>query len=196
MVIDMNATNRPVVEMPPKPPIVTRTEWHARDPINKGQRHTPKMIVVHHSWEPTAAQVAGCGAEVIRSIQQYHMSKGWADIGYHFLIMPDGKIFEGRPVGNLGAHSGGTPPQGVTKCFGNTGTIGICCIGNYDTEEPAKPMLEAFIGLMSWLQAEFQINPRNVFGHCEAWSRPPKTCPGKHLFIHLFGRDRWAKLKF
>lgn len=49
-------------------------------------------------------------------IQQLHMqNKGYADIGYHFLIDESGRVSEGRYIRARGAHTGGY----------NTGTVGV-----------------------------------------------------------------------
>jgi hypothetical protein len=57
----------------------------------------------------------------VRGIQGFHQNgRGWIDIGYHFLIGPEGIIYQGRPENVRGAHA--TP---------NTNKVGICLIGDY-----------------------------------------------------------------
>jgi len=48
--------------------------------------------------------------------------KGWLDIGYHYVIRRNGRIEEGRPLEEIGAHVGGH----------NVGTAGICLVGGVD----------------------------------------------------------------
>ena len=44
----------------------------------------------------------------VRSIQNFHIDdRGWADIGYHFLVGENGKVYEGRGWDRQGAHSPG-----------------------------------------------------------------------------------------
>jgi hypothetical protein len=90
-----------------------------------------------------------------------------------------------------GAHCGGVVPAGVKRIFGNFETGGICLIGNYDAETPQREGLHTLAVLIADLCEKWQINTAAIFGHCEAWSRPPKTCPGKNLYQALFGADRW-----
>jgi len=189
---------RPLVEEPQKPYIIGRDRWGAADPQTPGTRHQPLAIVVHHSWLPTAEDANKREpAEVVCGIQRYHMeAEGWADIGYHFVITPDGSIFEGRPVAVMGAHCGKKPPKGIAKNFDNRGTIGICCIGNYDIEEPGEPLLWSLDTLIRWLRAAHGIGIAQVFGHCQAWTVAPKTCPGHKLFVALFGADAWRAIRF
>lgn len=172
---------------------IPRSIWLLNDSKPPYQRHRPCRIVVHHSYAPTSAQFAG--DKTIKAIWNYHVKdKGWADIGYHFLISPDGTtIYDGRPVDAIGAHTGGNPPKCVDRIFGNTGSVGVCLIGNYDAEKPTTAALNTLAMLIVDLCEKWQIDSRQIYGHCEAWSTPPKTCPGKNLFIDLFGVNRWGK---
>jgi hypothetical protein len=180
--------------LPPERPIfrvIPSTEWRgAKSPVSL-ITHKPQRIVVHHSYLPDAASYKG--SETIKAIYNNHVTtRGFQDIAYHYLIAPDGSaIYEGRPADKIGAHCGGNPPAGVGRVFGNTGSIGICVIGNYDEEKPSREALHVLAVLIADLCEKWQINTAAIFGHCEAWSSPPKTCPGKHLYQALFGVDRW-----
>lgn len=46
----------------------------------------------------------------VESIRRYHKSLGWHDIGYHYVIYPDGSVHSGRPVEEVGAHCPGHTP--------------------------------------------------------------------------------------
>lgn len=172
---------------------VGREDWGAMPPRSRPTPHTPTRIVLHHSWAPTAAQYHG--EATIRAIQRYHMdTQRWADIGYHFLIAPDGdKVFAGRAAYTIGAHCGGSPPKGAVRIFGNTGSLGVCLIGNYDVETPAPGMLRALAELLAWLRGAHNIGPDRIFGHFEAWSVPPKTCPGRFVAEAMGWLDRFRR---
>jgi hypothetical protein len=177
-------TNKPIVE-------VRRSEWGALEvPGAAYKPDTYRRIVIHHTWRPTAAQWRG--AVTMRGIQRYHMqTEGWADIGPHLFIAPDGQVFEGRPLGTVGAHCGspkGTP--GVV--FGNTGSIGIEVVGDYDTEIPTPALVLKVQHVIEWLRARFNLTDQ-VRGHFECRARPPKTCPGRHLADALGMGDRWRQ---
>ncbi len=176
--------------------IITRSLWGARPPKVPGTPHTPVRICLHHSYSPTAAQFRG--APTIRGIQNFHMddpTTGWADIGYHFLVSPDGtQIFEGRPATQIGAHAGPPPKGSKAKIvFSNAGTIGICLIGNYDVETPVPNAVFAVQSLIDELRFKFKIKPDQVFGHFESWTIPPKTCPGRHMAEAFGMADRFAR---
>ena len=52
-------------------------------------------IVLHHTGaeEKDAAQV-----------RRYHLSLGWRDVGYNYILERDGRVVEGRPPDIPGAH--------------------------------------------------------------------------------------------
>lgn len=63
------------------------------------------------------------------SIRNYHVkTKKWRDIGYHYVIELDGKVVDGRPLGQIGAHVKGH----------NTGSVGICYVGGLDKNGKPK----------------------------------------------------------
>ncbi len=74
-------------------------------------------LVIHHSASPLNVT-----AETIR---EWHMAKGWADIGYHVVIERHGNIVSGRSLDIPGAHVKGH----------NYGTLGICLVGNNTLRE-------------------------------------------------------------
>ena len=60
----------------------------------------------------------------VAEIRRWHVrDRGWSDIGYHFLIDRDGTVAKGRPLERTGSHTQGH----------NTGTIGICLLGGWDS---------------------------------------------------------------
>lgn len=58
-------------------------------------------------------------------IRQWHLDKGWRDIGYHFVIRRTGEIESGRPLEQIGAHVRGY----------NSDSIGIVMVGGVETPQ-------------------------------------------------------------
>ena len=58
----------------------------------------------------------------------------WSDIGYSFVIGGDGRIYEGRGWGRVGAHTKGQ----------NSVSYGIGFIGNFMTSNPSAAMITAY----------------------------------------------------
>lgn len=76
-----------------------------------------KRIIIHCSATPEGKDFT------VADITRWHKERGYATIGYHYVIYRDGTIHEGRDINLTGAH---------TEDY-NTGSIGICYIGGCDT---------------------------------------------------------------
>src|SRR5262245_4307545 len=91
------------------PAVLPRPAWGARG-IHRANldRMTPiYRITVHHTATRLASNYSRAAADEIRKFQLQHQDeKGWADIGYHFIIDPAGRIWEGRSLQYQGAHAG------------------------------------------------------------------------------------------
>lgn len=70
-------------------------------------------IIVHCSATPEGRHTT------VEEIKQWHLQRGWKDIGYHYVIYLDGTIHKGRPEEVVGAHCSGY----------NKNSIGVCYIG-------------------------------------------------------------------
>lgn len=140
-------------------------------------------IVIHH----TASTKNLDNPELaVKNIYEFHTKyKKWGDIGYHYLIAPDGTIFEGRKGGRsvIGGHA-----QPVNKT-----TIGIAVIGNYQEDEPSEAVLASIIKLSRALSVEYGIEPdkkfiykrkayESIMGHSD---NDHTLCPGKYLYDKL-----------
>lgn len=84
-------------------------------------RHINK-IILHCSATPEGRHVT------TETIKQWHLERGFSDIGYHFVVYIDGTIVPGRPVERSGAHVKGM----------NANSIGVCYVGGVDHNLKAK----------------------------------------------------------
>src|SRR5215216_3890704 len=79
-----------------RPEIVAGKEWGSKPlAIDASRKHVPKFITIHH-----AGVLWKAGDDPVKKLQGLQVygqkEKGWPDVPYHFLIAPDGRIFEGR----------------------------------------------------------------------------------------------------
>ena len=77
-----------------------------------------KEIIIHCSATREEQQVS------VDTIRDWHLAKGWNDIGYHFYVELDGTIKKGRDIDKIGAHCKGH----------NRNSIGICYCGGVETD--------------------------------------------------------------
>jgi len=152
----------------------SRAEWRARSTRCSAQLGTAYRMAIHHTETPTNDSISPEAR--LRQIQSYHMDvRGWCDIGYHYLISRDGRVWEGRPGQLLGAHAG---------AGNNTGNIGIALIGSYDNTPITEAQLESVSGLVRALASDhgITIDRTAIKGHREYKST---SCPGDALFAQL-----------
>lgn len=111
------------------------------------------LIILHHTCSKNAD---------VYSINQDHKKRGWAGIGYHFVIGKDGKVFRGRPTEFIGAHCAGN----------NTSSIGIALCGDFRKEQPTDEQIKSLKELVKQLRAEYPI--RRVLNHNDLYAT---ACP-------------------
>lgn len=152
---------------------VSRESWGARAP--KGvTRHEPNTITVHHfasgplrNWR---------GAETMVAVQRDHMdNQGWQDIGYHWVIAPDGGIWQGRPEAFVGSHVANK----------NTGNIGVSLYGTLNTsgEDPTAAQITSLKSLLSDIARRHNISVSRILTHGE--QQDNKDCPGSRVIARL-----------
>ena len=172
----------PVVVKPkPKPPItapaiLTRSKWRAASPRRMTPLGKARRITVHHSAVTGRQSSQSKSAREILSMQQGHMGgeKKWADIGYHYIVDPSGRVWTGRAIKWQGAHAG-NPSL-------NRGNIGVCLIGKFTKgkggQHPPKLQLKSLESLLTWLCHHHGISVSSIRTHRELH---PTECPGEHL---------------
>lgn len=62
------------------------------------------------------------------TIRQWHLDKGWSDIGYHYVITRSGEVQAGREESLIGAHARGV----------NANSVGICLVGGVDANSKTR----------------------------------------------------------
>lgn len=121
-----------------------------------------KEIIVHCSATPEGKDFT------VAQIKQWHLQRGFSDIGYHYIIYRDGSVHVGRNEAISGAH-----------CTGhNSISIGVCYIGGCatdgktpkDTRTPAQKT--ALLKLLKELKVKY---PKAIIHSHKDFT--PKACP-------------------
>jgi hypothetical protein len=142
-------------------------------------------ITVHHTgmktdYKSTSYKVA---VEDIESIRDFHTTdkdRKWADIAYHYIIDPAGRVWQGRPLVYQGAH---------TK-LNNEHNLGIVVMGDFENQFPAAVQLTTLAAFMGFVRKLYNVPVAHVYTHGELKST---ECPGKHLQGYMDrARTRWA----
>ncbi|MFA7169649.1 MAG: N-acetylmuramoyl-L-alanine amidase [Candidatus Paceibacterota bacterium] len=194
---------------PNVPEIIPRTTWGADEtqmtwPIEYAK---VEKIIVHHTASTTlVADTDGSGQykSMVNNIYKYHTSSkswtdqngtnytGFGDIGYNYLIDPNGNIYEGRKGGNgvIGGHASGF----------NSGSVGISIIGNYQdgTAGQTNTSLDtkvatALAKLIGWIAANNGMNldtssnfyGKTIDGMVGHKDVAATLCPGNIIYSEL-----------
>lgn len=165
-----------IVQKQRSPLLVTiqpRNSWNAL-PAKDYRKHVPLRITIHH--EGTRLELQHDAAKKVNAIQRWGMSteKNWADIPYHFLIAPDGTIYEGREPLTVGETSTEYDPAGHLL---------ICCLGNLEVQPLPPQQLQSLIRLTAYASRKYNIHPDSVASHRD-YSKQT-TCPGKNLYPYI-----------
>jgi N-acetyl-anhydromuramyl-L-alanine amidase AmpD len=134
-------------------------------PTNPGKNydhrsiHQIDLVVVHHSATSSGDPW---------SYAKYHVEKNdWPGIGYHYVIQPDGTIYQTNDLDTVSYHTSGE----------NANSIGICLTGNFDVQKPSFKQLESLIWLIrdlnQYLGRRLQIQGHNQYS--------AKSCPGNNI---------------
>lgn len=149
--------------------LICRDGWRARPPVKEYVRHRISKLTVHHSGVRfTNSRKAPARMTIMQGFHQ-GPAKGFADVAYHFVIDPDGNIYEGRP----------TWAAGETKTDYDPRThLLVCVLGNYEEQPFEQVQLAALVDLLAWAAGEFDVAPATIEGHRD---HAHTDCPGKSI---------------
>lgn len=173
----------------PKPPIVPRTEWECPDGAITTHGSliytTVTHLIVHHTAMGVETPSSDWPA-LVRGIWEFHvLERGWVDIGYNYLIDPNGVIYEGRAGGDnvIGAHFSGV----------NAGTMAVALLGDFTNEAPTAKALNSLEEVLAWKCDQRDLDPEGrslhdasqfilntISGHRDGPN--PTECPGEALY--------------
>ncbi len=137
-------------------------------------KHPVHEICIHTAAVPTGWAAKRTVEEARDEIRQWHLYRGWRDIGYHYVIGPRGGLAHGRPVEQVGAGVRGHNRGVIHVCMPNkVAHRGIKTFREYFTDEQRNTL----IALIQTLQLATDV--RKISGHNEYTNA--KECPGFYV---------------
>lgn len=121
------------------------------------KRASTQFIILHH---------AGVTQATPESIHTYHKSLGWCGIGYNLYVSKDGKVYHGRPIDTVGAHTVGY----------NATSVGICFEGNFEIEQMSPVQIEAGKRAIDYAKSYYPNTTIKLHKECDA-----TACPGRYF---------------
>ena len=119
--------------------------------------------------------------ELLRSWENYHLSKGWRGLAYGWAVGQTGTIYRARAFNTYGAHTGDLDGDGISN---NKEIIPIVFLGS-GLHHKLSPSAQNSI---DWLR-RYVIEPkapkaRFLYGHQEL-KGTATTCPGPNLMAYV-----------
>ncbi|WP_269929967.1 N-acetylmuramoyl-L-alanine amidase [Aminobacter sp. HY435] len=131
-------------------------------------REATTKVVLHDSQTPPSQT----------NLKHFLAVKGRAQgllaVGYHYLILRDGRLLECRPHNAWGAHMRHRNADSIAVCLGGGVDEAGEPEGNFTPEQG-----ETLRGLMAYL-ADF-YGPLPLVGHSEAYPRHSRQCPAINM---------------
>ncbi|HEY8877769.1 MAG TPA: peptidoglycan recognition family protein [Roseateles sp.] len=164
---------------PQAPRIISVDAWGGSPPTASEEPQHISRITLHHQGE---IWKDGTDPEAyLRRLQQWsRLTKHWADIPYHYVIDPDGRIYAARPLSQAGDTNTEYDPRGHAL---------LMLVGNFEEQQPTAAQLDAAVELTAWLAREHHLGLDAIASHKD-YSKQT-VCPGKNLYAYL--ESGWFK---
>jgi hypothetical protein len=142
--------------------MISQDVWRDGLPLSEAGRSVTvvKHCVIHHS---AGSNTDTNYTNTMRNIYLLHtQSNGWDDIGYNVAIAPNGVIYAGRDSKNSGDEDN---ILGAHFCAKNSGTMGICLLGNYEIRTPSEAMQVSLQDVLAWKLNKEKLSPYQSYPH-------------------------------
>jgi hypothetical protein len=176
-----------------QPSYTNRSNWGC--PTGSSSSWTPvnttvTHLIIHHSAGSNSS--SNWAATVLSIWNQHTNTNGWGDIGYNWLIDPNGVVYEGR------ATSGSSDPIGAHMCSNNSNKMGVCLLGDLTSQQPTSAARQSLLKILAWKSCQKNIDPlgsgstssysgfmNNISGHRDGCSPAYTECPGNSFYPTL-----------
>lgn len=152
------------------PQVVSVQDWGGSTAASSTAPQRITHVTLHHQGE-----IWKDGADVptyLRRLQQWsRQTKRWADIPYHYVIAPEGRIYAARPLSQAGDTNTEYDPRGHAL---------VMLLGNFEEQQPTTAQLESAVALSAWLAREHHLGVDAIASHKDFSHQT--VCPGKNFY--------------
>jgi hypothetical protein len=129
-----------------------------------------RLITFHHSGDPKpfAATDYVATAQHLEYVREYHRSRNFQDIGYHFAIDRAGRVWQLRSLAYQGQH----------VRYNNEHNIGIVVLGNFDLQGMTQAQKDRIKIFGAVVRKQYGLPISRVYTHQEIVST---VCPGHDM---------------
>jgi hypothetical protein len=152
--------------------IIPRSAWTREGPnmATIDPMNGVKLITFHHSGDPkpfTSSDYAET-AQHLEYVREYHRSRNFQDIGYHFAIDRAGRVWQLRSLAYQGQH----------VRYNNEHNIGIVVLGNFDLQAMTAAQKQRVQNFSPLVRKQYDLPISRVKTHQELVST---ECPGSDM---------------
>ncbi len=172
----------------PAPNVLARASW-TNSGVARPSDINPMLpisrITIHHDgMDAFTSTGQGDAAARLELIRRAHTGqRKFADIGYHYIVDPGGRVWEGRNVRYQGAHVENN----------NEGNLGVMCLGNFDLHRPSSAQVTSLDRFVASQMKRYNVPVNRVYTHQEI---NPTACPGRYMQQYLIAsRGRTGNLR-
>ena len=154
--------------------VIPRKGWNAAE-ARPYKSQVPVQITIHHEGGKVLNKTDDA-AQRLKNVQTWSMGKdrNWTDIPYHFLIAPDGTIYEGRNPLIAG--------ETATE-YDPSGHLLVSFLGNYEEQELDANQLDVLTRFLAKMCVQYNISPDKISSHRD--HSKMTTCPGKNIYPYI-----------
>jgi hypothetical protein len=120
------------------------------NPYPRRNQSAIRRIILHHSATPASVTP--------QRIAEYQVNnQGRSGIAYHYCVTADGKAYQTQPLDVVSAHAGQY----------NQDSAGVCLIGNFSSEIPPQPQLDATAAVLAQVAAQLGLTTDQIVGYSD-----------------------------
>lgn len=168
--------------------IIPRSAWAKGGQRTSGDAHAMngvRRITIHHTaMDANGLDTKSEVATMLDRIRKEHLRRNtrFVDIGYHYIIDPQGRVWEGRSLNLQGAHVADQ----------NEHNLGISLMGNFDIQRPTPAQVHTLNAFVPQQMRRYSVRTASLFTHQELGA---SRCPGINLQqIMVAARSRGGSL--
>ena len=165
-------------------PIQPRSSWNAQA-ARPYKKHQPVYITIHHEGGKVLLPTDDPKVR-LKNIQTWCMGtdRNWTDIPYHFLVAPDGTVYQGRDPLTVGETNTDYDP---------TGHLLISFLGNYNEQKLDEHLLNTLTNLIAQFCQQYDISPETIATHQDHCQHT--NCPGENIYAYFENGEIKARVK-
>lgn len=149
--------------------IIPRSAWSRGGPnlATIDPMNGVKLITFHHSGDPKPFLTADYAqtAQHLEYVREYHRSRNFQDIGYHFAIDRAGRVWQLRSLAYQGQH----------VRYNNEHNVGIVVLGNFEMQSMTAAQQDRIRNFGFLVRKQYGLGIERVKTHQEIVST---ECPG------------------